>query len=215
MLSILARGDDALAEDMPARSGVPWFAVQCGRRPDRERGIIDSLQKLGVDTYWPKIRVIKRVPMRELSYEQRESGVEIMRPRNVPLLPRVVFVNAPSGPSDRLFAVPGIIGLVARSDGMTAIIPGSEIERMRAHEVEGAIPGKTPWHLVFKPGDHVTIVEGALTSLRGIVDRAPDLAVENIDPTTVLRIMVDILGRSTAIDLAAEKLEKLGPGERR
>jgi len=207
----LARERDWMAEDMPARSGLPWFAVQCGRRPDRERGIIDSLQKLGVETYWPKVRVLKRKPMRELSYQQRVSGAEIMRPCDVPLLPRVMFVRAGGASPNQIFAVPGVVGFVGRSDGMTAVIPADQLERMRAHEVEGAIPGKTPWHLVFKPGDHVTIVEGALTSLRGIVDRAPDLAVENIDPTTVLRIMVDFLGRATPIDIAAEMLEKIEP----
>jgi hypothetical protein len=207
----LALERDSMAEDMPARSTALWCAVHLGRRPDRERGIIYSLEALGAEPYWPKVRVHKRVPQRELSYEQRKSGIEIIRPRNVPLLPRDLFIDPHGVPVKKILAVPGIVGLVGRSDGMTAIIPGDQIERMRAHEVEGAIPGKTPWHLVFKPGDHVTIVEGALTSLRGIVDRAPDLAVENIDPTTVLRIMVDFLGRATPIDIAAEMLEKIEP----
>jgi hypothetical protein len=234
MLSVLERGGDALAEDIPGRSGLPWFAIQCGRRPDRggsfvshahegrpakihhRNSIVVSLEKLGIGTYFPIIRVQKRKPMRELSYQQRVSGAEIVRPYDVPLMARVLFVDKRL--PHHAFDIPGIVGELKRTDGNIATIPGLQIERMRAAEVAGAIPGDTPAHLVFEVGDHVGVMDKdyLFTTIAGIVERAPDLKVDRIDPTTILRIMVgDFMGRAVAFDVEAGKLVKIDPGQRR
>jgi hypothetical protein len=218
----------------PAASGLSWFAVQCGRRPDREgvftsrahkgrtpkvhhtKSIIASLERFGIASYCPKIRVKKRVPLRELSYAQRESGAEIVRPYDVLLLPRIVFVDRRL--PHHAFDIPGIVGEIKSSDGKLAVIPGSQIERMRAAEVEGAIPGDTPAHLIFEVGDHVGVMDKdfLFTTIQGIVERAPDLKVERIDSRTILRIMVgEFRGRAVPFDVEAGKLVKIDPGERR
>jgi len=154
---------------------------------------------------------MRPVPHKKLSRAQRASGIVIMRPRNVAFLPNTMFVRV--GQSwgrihDLQEHLPSIQGFVCV--GKTpAPFPEWEIDNLRSREIDGVIAGSTPAHLIFFPGDTVKVREGPLSDFQGIIDKAPDVTIQDIAPETRLRIMVQLLGRSTAVTIPAWQVERV------
>ena len=63
--------------------------------------------------------------------------------------------------------------------------------------------------MIFKVGERVRVAHGPFTSFQGIVERIPDVAIEDIDADTRLKLAIDIFGRFTPVELAAWQIEKL------
>ncbi len=169
------------------------------------------MRELGIETYFPVVREMRPVPRRQLSHAQRISGVIIMRPRAGPLLAGVVFTRG--DPDNRaswrdLFDLPSIRGFVCAGDRAIAF-PHAVIISLRAREIDGTIAGRTPARMIFKIGERVRVANGPFTTFPGIVEQVPDVAIEDIDPETRLRLTIDIFGRPTNVELAAWQIEKL------
>jgi len=163
----------------------------------------------GFTTYYPMVRELRRVPLRELSRSQRDCGVNVMRPQVAPFLPGLVFVSARADVR-KLMDYPGILGLICVGTA-PARISGAWIEGLQAREREGggAIPGGTPIELIFRIGDRVRILDGALLDRIGIVEHPPDCPIERIDGTTRLRLAVELFGRATTVDLTIADIRKI------
>lgn len=187
--------------------GSPWFALRCVGDPATRA--IPCLKQLGVETYYPVVREMHRVPQRRLSHAQRLSGAVLMRSRVVSFLPGVVFVQFPAGFSraGELFDLPSVFGLVCIGEHPAAIAD-THIAALRSREVEGVIAGRTPARMIFKKGEHVRVAHGPFTTFPGIIEEVPDVAIEDIDADTRLKLTIDIFGRATPVELFAWQIEK-------
>jgi transcription antitermination factor NusG len=108
-----------------------------------------------------------------------------------------------------IFDIAGVAGFVAMDDRPVAIA-SAEIAALRAREVDGVIPGKTPAGMIFELGERVRIVEGPFTTFDGFVEQLPDVPLEQIDAGTRLRLTIaGLLGRSTVVDVTIAQVEKL------
>lgn len=222
-------------ETAPAK-GPPWFALRCIGDPTLR--VIPYLKDAGLETYYPIVREMRPIPRRQLSRQQRSSGIVIMRPRNVPFIAGVVFARgrlsggmesfvrrpdrhfalgdriAPQDIKQRqvtwvdVFDFPGLRGFVSNTNDPSLIMV-FEIDELRDREVGGVIAGCTPARMLFKVGETVRVSDGAFTSFHGIIEEVPDVAVEDIDGDTRLKLTMDIFGRSTPVKLAAWQIEKL------
>lgn len=219
----------------PAKKPPPWFALRCIGDPVVRA--IPHLQDFGFETYYPVVREMRAVPRRKLSHAQRSSGVDIMRPRNVPFLHGVVFArgkitgqvetfarrpNRHFEPGERVsprdlqrraatwddvFNFPGLLGFITPEDA--PCVPHFEIDDLRAREIDGVIAGHTPARMLFRVGEEVRISDGPFTSFNGILEQVPDVAIEDIDADTRLKLTINIFGRFTPTELAAWQIEKL------
>jgi len=153
---------------------------------------------------------MRRLPMRRLSHAQRVSGLPIMRPSLVPFWSGVTFIQFPIGFSrfDELFDLPSVLGLLMAGEQPVAV-PDNVIAELRKREINGVIAGRTPARLLFQQGERVRIAHGAFTNEQGIIERIPDVSIQDIDPDTRLRLTIDIFGRPTPVDLSAWQIEKL------
>lgn len=206
-------------------SGEPWLMLRTMRlsaeegsavgvkkrrttddEPSRMQAWLANVELLGFESYYPMISELKRKPRRELSHEQRTSGMNIMRHRVLPFLPQIVFVRGlyPM----QLLRVPGAIGFLAIGSEL-ARITDVGIKSLRAREVDGVIAGKTPAEFIFERGDGVEVVNGPFSNSKGIVEIPPSCALQDIDAATRLKLTIDIFGRKTVVDVAVADVRKL------
>lgn len=211
----------------------PWLALRCVGDPALR--VIPSLKQLGIETYYPVVREMHRVPRRRLSHAQRSSGAVLMRPRVVSFLTGTVFVRGqPFGSESRelnrplnlkigdqvapavpraldwkeVFELPSIVGFHAIGE-VPAAFSFEVIAELRAREVGGVIAGRTPARMIFKVGDRVRVTQGPFTTSIGIIEQVPDVAIEDIDADTRLKLAIDIFGRATPVELSAWQIEKV------
>lgn len=215
-------------------SASPWSALRVIGNPALY--LIDALQQLHIETYYPVVRETRPVPRRKLSHAQRASGAVILRPRDVPFLAGVVFVRGePMGHRrsmsvalprdvrigdrfaceaatpldwDDVFELRGVLGFVASGDAPVQIADAA-IAQLRAREVGGVIAGRTPARMIFRVGEKVGVTHGPFTMSEGTIAQVPDVAIEDIDGETRLKLTIDIFGRSTLVELSAWQIEKL------
>lgn len=166
-----------------------------------------GLNERGIETYYPMVREMRPVPRNELSRSQRAAGVTLMRSRVAPFLPHLVFVDALARGIERH---PGVIGLVSLG-GTPAIVADALIDELRLREREGggAIPGGTPLEYIFRVGDRVRIIHGALTGQQGVVEQPPTEPLERIDADARLRLCLDLFGRPTPVTLTVADVAKI------
>lgn len=195
--------------DVAKKPAPPWFALRCIGDPAL-RLTRFFRDELGVETYYPAVREMCRVPRRMLSHAQRGSGIAIMRTRTVPFIPGIVFSRmAPGYPrQEEIFAAVKILGFVCIGEEPAAIA-ATIIEDLRARETNGAISGRTPARMLFTIGEQVRVSHGPFTTFNGRIVQVPDVAIEDIDADTRLKLTLDIFGRSTQVELAAWQIEKL------
>lgn len=176
---------------------------------------IKGLELAGQEIYYPKIWEMRRVPKRALSASQRNNPFPILRRRIVPLFPRYIFIRFDgAGRLTRLFELLGIEGLLC--DDVTGHfqptrLAENEVDKLKAMEgPDGVIPSKvTLKQLGFEVGEVVRIRNGALSGHNATVDQLPDAAIEELDESMRVRLLVDMLGRATVVECLLADLEKL------
>ena len=189
--------------------GPRWYIVRCIGGSDRR--VIDCLEALAIETYYPIVRELRRLPKKKMSHAQRTSGVVIMRPAEVAFLPRHVFVHLDTRtPRWReMFEIAGVGGFVSM-DGRPVSIEEREIRKLKGREIAGVIPGGTPVEKIFELGEEVRIVDGPFTTFNAIISKLPDVPIEQIDPDTRLKLIIaGLLGRSTVVEVTVSQVEKL------
>lgn len=187
---------------------MAWHVVRCVDRSDGQ--VLDWLDRLKVERYYPMVREMRRLPKRKMSLKQRNSGITIERPRLVPFLPRYAFVRFDMGrPGWReLFGFAGIAGMVCSGD-LPVRVPDALIVSMKARELDGAIPGKTPAKLIFELGETVRVSSGPFHSFNAVVEKLPDVPIDEIDSETRIRVSVHVFAQPTPVDLEIGQIEKL------
>jgi transcription antitermination factor NusG len=190
-------------------AALPWFALRCVGDPAL-RVTRFFRDELNVETYYPAVREMRAVPRRQLSHAQRNSGNAIMRARCAPFIPGVVFTRMEPGypRQEEIFERTKILGFICVGEH-AAVIGAAVIDELRAREVNGAISGRTPARMLFRIGERVRVSDGPFTTFTGLVVEVPDIALEDIDADTRLRLTLDIFGRATKVELSAWQIEKL------
>lgn len=185
-------------------AGTRWYVVHCFGQSDHH--VLDWLDRAKFEFYYPLVREMRLLPRKKLSHAQRRSGIPIMRPKEVPLFPRYVFTRFDI--EDRgwreIFKFAGVGGMVCAGN-LPAPIADAEIERWRSHEIDGAVPGKTPAKVIFELGEVVRIIDGPFAGFNGIMERT----IEELDEHTRLTVLLSLFGRATKAELGIAQVEKL------
>ncbi|MDI1265610.1 MAG: transcription termination/antitermination protein NusG [bacterium] len=181
-------------------AGPKWYLVQCVRATDQQA--IDAFARFKIETYHPKILQLKPLPRRRMSAAQRQGGISIQVPTEVPLFPRYIFANFDIH-HDKwhdAFEVAGVGGLVCR-DRMPVWMPDDTIASIKRRENNGVIPGKDSVRAIFSVGDQVTVTNGPFASFPGIVEEGLDVAIEKLEANMRIKVAVNIFGRATPVEL--------------
>lgn len=185
-----------------------WHLVQCLGRSDSYA--LETFKRYEIETYYPKILELKIVPRRSMSRAQRMSGIEVRRPVSTPLFPRYIFMRADQrDPRVRtVFEVAGVGGLVCRN-GAPLCVPDEAISHIKSRENgDGVVPGKESMRAVFKIGDEVRVTNGPFASFPAVVERGLDVAIEEFDPETRIKVAVSLFGRATPVELEIWQVAK-------
>lgn len=180
-----------------AQKGLRWHVVQVvgGQRDLRA---VEWLKLRGYEPYYPQLRVLRRPALRFLAPSQRRTVGRVMRQVLEPLFRRYVFARfdpSRGGWRDILWAV-GVVG-IACEHGRPVPIADDLIARLRAAEVDGAIPDETPAAEVFHLGQLVEVVEGPLTSYRGEIERIRCETIGRLDMPTRITVLLEVCCRAT------------------
>lgn len=206
-----ARAQKAM-RDREVSSAMQWYLVQCVGQSDGH--VLNWLGKFNFETYYPMVREMRALPKNKMSHAQRSAvaagGLAIMRPSVVPFFPRYVFVSFDMGKHGwrDIFEFAGVVGMHCEGD-RPAPISNDLIAGIRAKEIDGAVPGKTPARLIFKVGEKVRITETAMATQEGVVEELPDVPIEELDPNDRIRIAVRLFGVQRSVDLAIHQIEKI------
>lgn len=182
---------------------------------------LEEVRSSGFEAYYPMVRSMMRVPMRELSRHARAAGTELRRPRVAPFLPGRVFIRE-DGPIDRLAryatekyivhsdrtveAVPHrsqqksgpFQGFLSRSDGEMHRILHRFVAGLKRREIDGVIPGGTPAEYVFQVGEEVDLMTSFGERPAKVLE-LPDCAIEDIDENTRMRFAIEMFGRPNPV----------------
>ena len=158
-------------DDREARSKF-WIAVYT--RPRSEKKAASELNKLGIETYLPIQRQLRK-------WSDRKKIVD------VPVIPMIIFANIISDDFLKIKTHPLVLNYISNSEKRgPAHIPNDQIERLKFMLGQSEIPVSfEQGH--FKSDEIVEIVRGSLKGLIGQVKAVKD------DMTEVW-ISIDLLG---------------------
>jgi transcription antitermination factor NusG len=112
------------------------------------------------------------------------------------------FVRFAAGdPWHDLFKLLGVHGLGV-ANGVPVPMPDALIERLKAKEINGAIPGSTPVRaLIFSVGDTAKVNEGAFIGFEGKIER--------MDENGRIRLLLELFAGLVPVDLTADQVDKV------
>jgi transcriptional antiterminator NusG len=184
-----------------------WYVVRAVGKSDDFA--LDGLKRLDIETYYPQVLQMRKVPRRELSASQRRSGVEIRKPQLGPLFPRYIFARFGMARESwrDVFKIAGVGGMLCQGD-LPVRVRDELIVSIKKRESDGSIKGSDTIRAVFGIGDHVVVTAGPFASFPGIVEKGIDCPVEDIDPRTRIEVAVNIFGRATPVELEVWQVAK-------
>ena len=203
MLAELATQHEAERQRRIAEAGAlepKWYIVQCIRGSDKQA--IEAFDRYNIETYYPKTLELRKIPQRSMSATQRRSGISLLRPTAVPLLPRYVFAHMDLRMPEyhEVIELAGVGGLVCKGN-MPVYMPDSVVLSIRGRENSGIVPGKESMRIVFGVGDSVTVTSGPLASLPGVVIEGLDIPISQLEARLRIRIAVEVFGHAVPVSL--------------
>lgn len=183
-----------------------WHLVQV--MSGKEAAIGEHLRRYKCETYIPMLTVLRPVPRKRLSAKQRQSKARIMQPKLKPFMPGYLLVKFDMQAEwHALFRLAGVRGLWCK-DGVPWQMPESELAKLRAREVDGAIPGEETVgaFCCYNVGDLVRLSQGPFAGFPATVDRLPSGynprdRLEELDESKRVTLLVNIFGRATPVDV--------------
>lgn len=154
-----------------------WYVLRS--KPHRENHVYAQLCTIGVETYYPSVRVQPVNP--------RSSKIR-------PYFPGYMFVYS-NPDSDKLGLVqwlPGAVGLV-QFGGTPATVPDAFIEQLRQRLEEISRVGGLRSN-VMQPGERVQIVRGPLEGYEAIFDA-------RLGGSERVRLLLDLVGRWVKVEV--------------
>jgi hypothetical protein len=217
---------------------APWLILRSTRMSDDRRAAwTQDLHALGVETYYPMIRQMMKVPRDKLSRAQRIAGIVLMKPRVVPFFPECTLargpdvlgvleeqphvraenignvpigtVVAPAPPVDtkKLRVQEAAVGFLAVGEDLTKV-PDALISELKRRELNGVIPGASSAEWKFEKGEAVWIVNGPFTGLRATIETPPACELENVDSDSKLVVALSLLGAPRPVTLTVGDVRK-------
>jgi len=183
-----------------------WFMARRVRGTDAYA--LSILARYGVPSYYPKIVELRPMPQRRLSHSQRASGIHIQRPVQAPMFPGYVLVQIEGVQALASICNEAGLGGFACEGGRLVRIRPPELARMRSQEQGGLIDGKKSLRVMFNIGDEVTVTSGPFACFPGIVEKGLDVAIQDLDPTTRIKVAINLFGRPTLTDLEIYQVAK-------
>ncbi len=144
--------DPAAAETAP--EGLQWYA--CYTRGRHERRVGRLLSERGFEVFLPMVPRIRQ-------WHDRKKVVEF------PLFPSYVFARCARTDLAHALATPGLVQIV-KFNGRPVAIPDAEIENIR--KLSAVLPpseDEVELAPLVSEGQHVEIVSGPMSSVRGVV----------------------------------------------
>lgn len=178
------------------RDGARWYLACCLSRMETA---VEALSRAGFPIYCPMIETMKPPSLRKLKPSQRKFAYLLAQPVKEPLFPGYFLVGLGGRDHHDIFRVCRIDGLRCE-DGRPVPVDRRFLDRMRAIEANGAIPGDAPLKLLLEPGDLVRVMEGAVAGHMGTVEMIGELVVGKLDESTRLWIALNIFGRATRVE---------------
>jgi len=181
---------------------------------------VELLDRMQIELYRPMQRSLRLVARKALSQAQRRNPVRPVREKVEQLFPGYAFLTFVETDERwrELFKMVGIKGLVC-AGGHPVDVPWSMIEEIRAKEIDGAIPSTTKLSAFpFMIGERVRIADGPFAAFTGHITAVPkdadeidfcDLTLDQLDESFRVKLLVDIFGRQTPIELGLSQIEKL------
>ena len=114
---------------------------------------------------------------------------------------RFIRFDAAVDPWHDLFKLAGVHG-IGVANGMPVPLPDALIERLRAEEVNGAIPASVSVKaLIFSIGDTARVKDGPFSGFTGKVER--------IDESGRIRLLLELFAGLTPVDMTADEVDKV------
>ena len=177
-----------------------WHVVHCGARADVTA---EKLIKLvGYEVYRPMVRELRPVKSNQLSKAMRAQRHILRREVVSALLPRYLFVcyDDDRDPWHDAFRLIGLRGMSFADD--LPVRCDQVVERLRAKEVNGAIPIETlVAEISFAVGECVRIGHGLFAGRNARIDR--------LDAGQRIRLLLPALGGIVPVELNIGEVEKL------
>jgi len=194
-----------------------WHLVQISDGLDGAG--VDFLRRLQIELYRPLIRSLKPVPRNTLSKAQRKSPIKPMREKIEPFFPGYAFIDySQAGERWReIFKMTHIRGLVC-ANNLPVEVPWKMIAEIQGLEVAGAVPAVTRlFEMPYILGERVRVANGPFASFPGTIEELPVLnsqqmvnaALEDLDDSVRVHLLVDLFGRSTRVVLSLSDIEKI------
>jgi transcriptional antiterminator NusG len=185
-----------------------WFMARRVRGTDAHA--LSILARYGVPSYYPKLVELRPMPQRRLSHSQRASGIHIQMPVQAAMFPGYVLVQIEGVAGlHKICSEAGLGGFAcAGEDEPLVRIRPNEMARMRSQENGGLIDGKKSLRVIFQIGDEVTVTSGPFASFPGVVEKGLDVAIQDLDPTTRIKVAINLFGRRTPADLEVYQVAK-------
>ena len=112
-----------------------------------------------------------------------------------------------------LFERVGIHGIICVDDhgrALPATVDDTEIEKLRAKEVDGAIPETIKMReLGWKIGEQARIKDGPYIGLTGTIHILPETTLAELDAEARCKLAMEIFGRVTLVEIPLHHIEKL------
>lgn len=183
-----------------------WFLACCLSNMSTA---IEALNGAGFATYCPTIEVLKPPPLRKLKPSQRPYAYLLAQPTKEVLFPGYFLVGlGATRDHHEIFRVCRIDGLRC-ADGRPVRVDQRFLDRMRAIETNGSIPGDAPLRLLLEPGDLVRLLTGPCTGLVGTVETVGEVSLAKLDESTRLWIVLNILGGETRVETTVGAVVKV------
>ena len=181
---------------------------------------VELLDRMQIELYRPMQRSLRLVARKALSQAQRRNPVRPVREKVEQLFPGYAFLTFEETDERwrEVFKLVGIRGLVCAGN-QPVEVPWKMIEEIRAQEVDGAIPSTTKLSAFpFVVGERVRVADGPFASFAGIITAIPknaqkadfgDLTLDELDESFRVKLLVDLFGRQTPLELGLSQIEKL------
>lgn len=195
-----------------------WRLMQVG--DGLGKGDVRLLDRMQIEIYRPLIRSITFVPRDRLSHSQRRSVIRPTREKIEPFFPGYAFFSFSEDDARwrEVFKMVGVRGLVC-ANHQPVDVSWEMIQKIQAREIDGAVPSETKLsEFPFLLGEQVRVADGPFASFSGHITDLPagisevdlgNLTIAELDESFRVKLLVDIFGRQTPVELSLYQIEKL------
>lgn len=189
-----------------------WYLTREASRYSEEKAE-QLFETYGVECYTPRLRKLVPVPKNKLPPSKRK-GIPLFEAKLVQMFRtyRLVRLDLRRGDWRELFERANLSGIVCKAEGARAIpaeIGQAEIDKLRAKEIDGAIPEDiTVEEFNWKIGETVRVTEGPYARHAGTVHTLPQGPLSALDEAARVKLAMMMFGRVTLVELPFAHIEK-------